>query len=241
MNTKKITLLVIMMALAIIPSNAQQITVEEPEFVGTYCILTSDSTCAVLPKESGTIKKHQSKFSRLAKVVSAVATVGGAVGGIVGVNAGSFGAFEAGMKTMGTAANVGEMADAADVLAGAEGMDIVFDGGASSYSVPEGMRDVRLLIKGYSNEQDPMSIYRIVRFSTSKKERRIQWMEIKPALLGSSKAEKGGYVNFTGHKYGNQSYLITIPESELKKREYGIFYMSIITSTSLPVGTFSVK
>ena len=241
MNTKQFISLVIMMALAIIPSNAQQINVEEPEFIGTYCILTSDSTCDVLPRESGTIKKHQNKLSRWAKIASVAATVGGAVGGIVGINAGSIGALQTGIKTMGTAANIGQIADAADALASAEGMDSVVDGGKSSYSIPKGMREVRLIVKGESNEQDPMGIYRVVRFSTSKKERRIQWMEIKPSLLGSSEAEKGGYVNFTGHKYGNQSYLITIPESELKKGEYGIFYMSIITSTEIPVGTFSVK
>lgn len=241
MNTKQFITSLIVMVVAVIPSYGQQITVEEPEFVGTYCILTSDSTYAVLPKESGTIKKHQNKVSRWAKIAGAAATVGSAVGGIVGVNAGSIGALETGIKTMGTAANVGQIADAADALAGAEGMDIVFDGGKSSYTVPKGMRNVRLIVRGEDNEQDPMSIYRIVRFSTSKKERRIQWMEFKPSLLGSTETEKGGYVNFTGHKYGNQSYLLTIPETELEKGEYGVFYMSIITSTEIPVGTFSVK
>lgn len=241
MKTKRIIIAVLALFTVTVEISAQQVTAAEPEFVGTYCILTSDSTAAVLPKESGSIKKHQNKVSRWAKIAGVAASVGSAVGGIVGVNAGSIGALETGIKTMGTAANVGQIADAADALAGAEGMDIVFDGGKSAYTVPKGMKSVRLLIRGDDNEQDPMGLYRIVRFNTSKKERRIQWMEFKPSLLGSTETEKGGYVNFTGHKYGNQSYLLTIPESELEKGEYGVFFMSIITSTDIPVGTFSVK
>ncbi len=53
--------------------------------------------------------------------------------------------------------------------------------------------------------------------------------------------KKRGYVAFTGHKYGNQSYLLEIPASEAEPGEYGIFYMSIITATAIPVGTFSIN
>ena len=119
-------------------------------------------------------------------------------------------------------------------------MDIVFNGGKSTYQV-KADGDIRLLIKGENNDTDPMEMYRIVRFQKSKKDRRIQWMQFEAALLGSEKAQKAGYVTFEGHKYGDQSYLLTIPASEVKSGEYGIFYMSIITATAIPVGTFSVK
>ena len=66
-------------------------------------------------------------------------------------------------------------------------------------------------------------------------------MEFKPALIGSAETKKRGYVAFTGHKYGNQSYLLEIPASEAEPGEYGIFYMSIITATAIPVGTFSIN
>ena len=93
----------------------------------------------------------------------------------------------------------------------------------------------------YPELRYPMEIYRIVRFKASKKDRRIQWMEFKPALIGSAETKKRGYVAFTGHKYGNQSYLLEIPASEAEPGEYGIFYMSIITATAIPVGTFSIN
>ena len=86
-----------------------------------------------------------------------------------------------------------------------------------------------------------MESYRIVRFSASKKERRIQWMEFEPSLIGSDETKKAGYVPFEGHKYGEQSYLLTIPASELEKGEYGIFFMNIITAAYIPIGTFSVQ
>ena len=154
--------------------------------------------------------------------------------------AGSVSGVMTGIRVMGTASSVGSIASAADVLAGVEGMDIVFNGGKSAYQV-KADGDIRLLIKGENNDTDPMEMYRIVRFAKSKKDRRIQWTQFEPALLGSEKAQKAGYVAFEGHKYGEQSYLLTIPASELKSGEYGIFYMSIITATAIPVGTFSVK
>jgi hypothetical protein len=146
-----------------------------------------------------------------------------------------------GAKVVGAASSVSSAASAADILAGAEGMDIVFNGGSSAYVVKGTGKEVQLLIKGENNETDPMEVYRIVRFVKNKKDRRIQWMQFEPALIGSEKAEEAGYVNFTGHKYGGQSYLLTIPAEEMKKGEYGIFYLSLITASAVPVGTFSVK
>lgn len=220
--------------------NAQNVTVAEPEFVNSYCILTSESTYDVLPKENGDIQKHQNKVSKFAKIAGAASRVGGAAGLLGVATAGSASGVVTGLRVMGTASSVGGMASAADVLAGVEGMDIVFEGGKSAYQVKTN-GDIRLLIKGENNEADPMEMYRIVRFQKSKKDRRIQWTQFEPALLGSEKAQKAGYVAFEGHKYGEQSYLLTIPASEVKSGEYGIFYMSIISASVIPVGTFSVK
>ena len=217
-----------------------QVTVQEPEFINSYCILTSESTYDVLPKENGDIQKHQNKVSKFAKIAGAASRIGGAAGMLGVATAGSVSGVMTGVRVMGTASSVGSVASAADVLAGVEGMDIVFDGGSSTYQVKTS-GDIRLLIKGENNEADPMEMYRIVRFVKSKKDRRIQWMQFEPALLGSEKAQKAGYVTFEGHKYGEQSYLLTIPASEVKSGEYCIFYMSIISASVIPVGTFSVK
>ena len=213
--------------------NAQNVTVSEPEFINSYCILTSESTYDVLPKENGDIQKHQNKVSKFAKIAGAVSRIGGAAGMLGVATAGSVSGVMTGIRVMGTASSVGSIASAA-------GMDIVFDGGNSTYQVKTS-GDIRLLIRGENNEADPMEMYRIVRFQKSKKDRRIQWMQFEPALLGSEKAQKAGYVAFEGHKYGEQSYLLTIPASEVKSGEYGIFYMSIISASVIPVGTFSVK
>lgn len=220
-------------------SNAQQVTAQEPEFINSYCVLTSDSTYDVLSKENGKVEKHQSKFSKFSKIAGAVSDLGLA-GGLVGASTGSFSGLEAGVRVMGTAAGVGVAADAVNTLAGVEGMDIAFAGGRSSYAVKDASKGLRLLIKAEKNEVDPMGIYRIVRFKASKKDRRIQWMTFKPSLLGGSDAKKKGFLAFSGHKYGSQSYLLNIPASELEPGEYGIVYMSVASAQEIPVGTFSV-
>lgn len=217
-----------------------QVTVAEPEFINSYCILTSDSTYDTLPKENGEIQKHQNKVSKFAKIAGAASRLGGAAGMLGAATAGSVSGVMTGVRVMGAASSVGSMASTADILAGVEGMDIVFNGGSSAYQV-KADGDIRLLIKGENNETDPMEVYRIVRFVTNKKDRRIQWMQFEPTLIGSEKTQKAGYVTFGGHKYGEKSYLLTIPASEVKKGEYGVFYMSIISATAIPVGTFSIR
>ena len=237
----KKSIFAIAMMLTAVSASAQEVKVAEPEFINSYCILTSDSTFATLPKESGTIGKHQNKVSKWSKIIGGAADIVGAGGMIGAATAGSVGGVINGVRVMGGAAGVANAAGTVSSLAGSSGMDIIFKGGHSSYSFKADGSNVRLLIKGESNETDPMDCYRIVRFKESKKERRIQWIEFEPALIGSDETKKAGYVQFEGHKYGNQSYLLTISASEMEKGEYGIFYMSIITATTIPVGTFSVK
>ena len=237
---KKLVVCVVLMMTAMTVS-AQEVTAPEPEFVNSYCILTGTDSYDILPKETGTVGQHQNKVSKWSKIAGKASLLGGAAGMIGVGTAGSLGGMVNGVRVMTTASGVGSAASAVNGLAGSSGMDIVFKGGKSAYKVKNYSDGVRLLVKGENNEYDPMDCYRIVRFNTSKKERRIQWMEIEPALLGSKDAEKAGYIQFAGHKYGEQSYILEIPVSELKSGEYGIFYLSIASALAVPVGTFSIE
>ena len=221
-------------------STFAQVTVAEPEFVNSYNILTSDSTFAELPKETGELKNHENKVRKWTKFIGGAADIVG-VGGVLGAaTAGSTTGIINGISVASAAGGVANAAGTVSGLAGKSGLDIVFDGAHSAYEIKKG-QDVRLLIKGEKNETDPMDTYRIVRFVSSKKDRRIQWIEFESSLIGTKETEKAGYVQFTGHKYGEQSYLLTIPASEVKKGEYGIVFMAIATAAAIPVGTFSVK
>lgn len=226
---------------AMVSAFAQNVTVPEPEFINSYFVLTTDSTSQLLPKEMGTVGAHVNKVKKISKIVGKVADVAGSAG-LVGMRmAGSSSGILAGLKTVTTATSVGTVAETTSALAGSTGMDIILDKGKSDYQATPDGNDMRFVIRVESNEYDPMDCYRIVRFKASKKERRIQWLEFQPALLGSDETSKAGYIPFTGHKYGKQSYLLTVPVSELTPGEYGIFYMSIATATDVPVGTFSIK
>lgn len=217
-----------------------QVTVAEPEFINSYNILTSDSTFAALPKENGEIKNHENKTRKWTRLIGGAADLVG-VGGVLGAaTAGSTTGIINGIRVASAAGGVANAAGTVSGLAGKSGLDIVFDGAHSAYEIKKD-QDVRLLIKGEKNETDPMDTYRIVRFVSSKKDRRIQWIEFESSLIGTKETEKAGYVQFTGHKYGEQSYLLTIPASEVKKGEYGIVFMAIATAAAIPVGTFSVK
>ena len=237
---KKIILNIVML-MAAMTAGAQEVTVAEPEFVNSYCILTGTDSYDILPKETGTVGQHQNKVSKWSKIAGKASLLGGAAGMIGIGTAGSLSGVVTGARVMTTASGVGSAASAVNGLAGSSGMDIVFKGGKSTYKIKDSSDGIRLLVKGENNEYDPMDCYRIVRFNASKKERRIQWMEIEPALLGSKDAEKAGYIQFAGHKYGEQSYLLDIPASELKSGEYGIFYLSIASALAVPVGTFSIE
>lgn len=201
-----IALLTLIVLLLFLFKGLRSSSTNEPEFINSYCIMTSDDAFVVLPKENGTIKSHQ-------KIVS------NATGGV---------------------GNVSSSVTTAGALAGTKGMDIVLEGGHSSYVVPKDMKTISLVIKAKDNDIDPMELYRIVRFNGSKKDRCIQWMEFSPALLGSEKAQKSGYVNFIAHKYGEQSYILTFPEKEMIPGEYGIF-LSAVNGTTIPIGTFSIS
>lgn len=237
---KKIILNIVML-MAAMTAGAQEVTVVEPEFVNSYCILTGTDSYDILPKETGTVGQHQNKVSKWSKIAGKASLLGGAAGMIGIGTAGSLSGVVTGARVMTTASGVGSAASAVNGLAGSSGMDIVFKGGKSTYKIKDFSDGIRLLVKGENNEYDPMDCYRIVRFNASKKERRIQWMEIEPALLGSKDAEKAGYIQFAGHKYGEQSYILEIPASELKSGEYGIFYLSIASALAVPVGTFSIE
>ena len=181
--------------------------IKEPEFINSYCIMTSDDSLEVLPKEIGTINSYQNNSPKLSSVVDKVSP---------------------------------KQSVAMDSIPSTNEMDIVLKGPHSSYVIPRDMKSISLVIKAKDNELDPMGLYRIVRFNASKKDRRIQWMDFSPALLGSEKAQKSGYVNFIAHKYGEQSYILTLPENEMIPGEYGIF-LSAVNGTTIPIGTFSIS
>lgn len=200
------TLLIIVSVLFFVILGIYIIYPKEPEFVNSYCILTSESSLEVLPKEIGTINSYQNNSPKLSSVVDKVSP---------------------------------KQSDAMDSITSTNEMDIVLEGPHSSYVIPKDMKNISLVIKAKDYNIDPTELYRVVRFNGSKKDRHIQWMEFSPALLGSEKAQKSGYINFIAHKYGEQSYTLTFPEKEMIPGEYGIF-LSAVNGTTIPIGTFSI-
>ena len=239
---KKFIILSLLLVTGITSAKAQ-VTVPEPDFLNSFFILKSDDSSAQLPKEMGVLAAHENKtkgiLGKVGKIAN-VAGVAGALGTIAGVNAGSVGAIMTGIRVTSTASAAGDMAEAVSVLANSEGMDIVFNGGSSVYGTKPDGEGMRILTKVEDNNYDPMDRYRVVKFSANKKQRKVQWVEISSSMLGDSEAKKGGFLPFTAEKYGESSYLLTIPADVLEPGEYAIFCMEMATSASIPAATFSI-
>lgn len=221
----------------------EKIKLPELDFINSYCILTSDSTYSIMPKENGMVGPHKNKTTSLLSKIGKVADAAGAIGGLgsaIGLSANSSKAVLGGVKASMTAINVSNVADAAGALTGAVGMDIIFTGKSSSLKYQKNDKPVRVLIKAENNDYDPHGLYRVVKFSTTKKERRIQWIEFDSGVIEED-AKKKGYIPFHAEKYGEQSYLLTIPAAEMEKGEYGIVYMGGESTQYIPVATFSVS
>lgn len=205
-NSYERTLLITFSVVFLVLLGISIIYPSEPEFINSYCILTSESSLEVLPKEIGTINSYQNNSPKLSSVVDKVSP---------------------------------KQSVAMDSVPSTNEMDIVLEGPHSSYVIPKDMKTISLVIRAKDYKIDPMDLYRIVRFNSSKKDRRFQWIGFSPTLLGSEKAQKSGYVNFVADKYSLHSYILTIPEKEMIPGEYGIF-LSAVNGTTIPIGTFSI-
>lgn len=205
-NSYERTLLITFSVLFLVLLGIYIIYPNEPEFINSYCILTSESSLEVLPKEIGTINSYQNNSPKLSSVVDKVSP---------------------------------KQSAAMNSIPSTNGVEIVLEGPHSSYVIPKDMKTISLVIRAKDYKIDPMDLYRIVRFNSSKKDRRFQGMGFSPTLLGSEKAQKSGYVNFVADKYSLNSYILTLLENEMIPGEYGIF-LSAVNGTTIPIGTFSI-
>lgn len=220
---------------------AQEAAIVEPDTTATdlMFLVGADNSLKALPMEDGKMETHKNKFGKLASIVSTAASAAGALGGIgmiAGAGSSSLGAVVTGAQVMGTAANVGSLADAANTLAGAEGMDFTFDGPSSALKCKNDGKDVRVLVNlRATKREDGLALFKVIRFNKSKKDRRLQWFQTKAALINtddSEKADKAGYLSFGYQNYGDHRSILTIPAAQLKSGEYAVLYLgNMITPT----------
>ena len=220
-------------------AKAQAAEIVEPDTTAAdlMYLVAADNSLKALPMEDGKMEKHKNKFGKLASIVSTAASAAGALGGIgmiAGAGSSSLGAVVAGAQVMGTAANVGSLADAANTLAGAEGMDFTFSGSSSALKCRHEGKDVKVLINLRAEKrEDGMALFKVVRFASA-------------ALINtadSEKADKAGYLSFGYQNFGDHSSIITIPAARLTPGDYGVFYLGNMISPTLSsiCYTFSVE
>ena len=98
--------------------------------------------------------------------------------------------------------------------------------------------NIRFIVKAVDNATDPISIINIFKFETTNKRR---LAEIASAsTFGSIKSNKLKRLKFMAQKYGENSYLITLPETPAG--EYGITVQNPdnLDEKSVIVSTFAI-
>lgn len=254
MKTKKLlfTFLLFIVGGIVTHVSAQDITVAEPDSTAADLIylVTSDNQLKAIPSETGEIREHKNKFGKIASIVGNVASAAGALGGIgaiVGAHTESVGTIFNGIKVMGTAGNVASLAGVADNLAGAEGHDFTYDNPNSKTIVKLDGKDLNILANiKCKDKESALGVFKIVRFNTTKKDRRLRWFQTKAALINTEKADeanKAGYLSFGYKSYGDHCSLLTIPSKELNKGEYGVYFLGNMFGANLSIlcYTFSVE
>ena len=231
---------------------AQTTEVVEPDSTSAdlFYVIPDGTTLQAIPYEVGLIKEHKNKFGDIASKVGKIANAAGilgSVGVITGANIGSFDTLLGGIKVMSTAGSVADVAEITNSLAGAEGHDFTYDGANAKTIVKRDGKDLKIIANiQCTNKETALGVFKVVRFKTTKKDRRLRWFQTKAALIGTSKSEeadKAGYLSFGYQNYGDHSTLLTIPSSQLESGEYGIYFLANMFEPNLAIRcyTFSLE
>lgn len=234
------------------PVAAQDITVAEPDTAAAdlLYLVTSDNQLKALPMETGEIKEHKNKLGKFASIAGGIASAAGSLGSlgaIVGAQAGSFSGLITGIRVAGAASNVANLADVADQLAGAEGHDFTYEGPTSKTSLKLDGKDINLLANvRVEKKEDALTLFKVVKFKSTKNDRRLRWFQTKAALINTEKedeANKAGYLSYGYKSYGDHCSLLTIPAKNLTKGEYGVYFLGNMFGPSLAIlcYTFSLE
>ena len=98
--------------------------------------------------------------------------------------------------------------------------------------------DIQFIVRAVDNNTDPMAIIKIFEFDSSKKFRRAELASVN--TFGTTKTNKLHYLNFSGKKYGQNSYLISLKDKP--PGEYGITVTNpnALDEKSTIIATFSI-
>lgn len=231
---------------------AQANDVVEPDSTSAelFYVIPDGKALQAIPYEVGLIKEHKNKFGDIASKVGKIADAAGILGGVgavAGANLGSFDTLLGGIKVMDAAGSISDVAGITNSLAGAEGHDFTYDGANAKTIVKRDGKDLKIIANiQCTNKETALGVFKVVRFKTTKKDRRLRWFQTKASLIGTSKSEeadKAGYLSFGYLNYGDHSTMLTIPASQLEPGEYGIYFLANMFEPNLAIRcyTFSLE
>ena len=100
---------------------------------------------------------------------------------------------------------------------------------------------LQLVVRSVDNNSDPLSIIRIYKFKANKKKRTVAISKDNSGTLMKSRTMSKDQIRFSGEKYGESSYLITL--KNLKEGEYGIITSNpnSVDEKSVIVSCFAIE
>lgn len=224
-----------------------QVKVAEPETVGDFYLMTSDSTSTAIPMKIGTIDDHktihQSIFEKSKGLGKKVAEAGKLVADMGGATR-SLNTMAKGLQIMSAASSIDKAADIAktvSVLTASDGKDIIVpvEDKYLSHYMTKG--EMKIIVRVGDDGMDPTEEFRIIRLHKHPKELRFQWKEKEAGEIGTEEAQKVGFIKFTATKYGEDSYILSVPINEIKSSFYGVFRLSSASEEGIPVSAFYLK
>jgi hypothetical protein len=115
---------------------------------------------------------------------------------------------------------------------------MVIKGPTSPVVVPSN-EPVNFIVKSFDNKSDPLSIVSVVKFETSKKERKTEVASVGTFSGGSTNNQQ--FVTYQAKKFKDSSYKLNIPQMEVG--EYGIIVSNpnALNNSNTIIACFSVQ
>jgi len=115
---------------------------------------------------------------------------------------------------------------------------MVVKGGTSPVIIPSN-QPVTFIVKSFDNKSDPLSIVSVVKFETTKKERKFQIAEVGTFSGGSTGNEDS--VAYQAKKFKDSSYKLSI--NGMEQGEYGILVSNpnALNNSNTIIACFSVQ
>lgn len=101
--------------------------------------------------------------------------------------------------------------------------------------------EMRIIVKVEDYCGNPTEEFRIIRLQKHPKELRFHLKKAEEGQSDAKTTQNLGFIKFSATKYGEGSYILSVPIKEIRSGFYGVFRRSSFSKDGIPMGTFYLK